>query len=627
MNSRSLWPVTAAISALILASVSVELWANLRDPSTERIRIGGAQAATEDAEGTEAAALDQFGPAVSARHQAARDLARRGELEAAAKLFDELRAEEPGHALLVAERAHVALRSSRPKEACALLESSAVTLPETPVIFLDRARCQMLLAREVDALATLRAGIQLHPNHSDLLVELGEALRERGDIMEAIRVLEPAATHGSNDERARALASLGRCHVVSGDLARARALFEGAVQRAPASVNTWIRVARGLMQSEERADRLRALEHALRATQLAPELPLVHGLLGRAHEALGAVAEAAAAYRDAVRLDRDYAFARRRLVRLSLDAEDYRQARQNAEALLRSEPESAENHFLVGLVAFRSGDLDGARQHYQQAIEKAENHYPEALYNLGLLERQAKRPAEAIAAYERAILQRPDFRAAYNNLGLVHLDLQNYERARAAFQKALEIDPKYAAAWANLARSFSEESKLEESIRAYQVAMALSPLSRSLTVDFAIALRKTGRAKEAIALYDSLLAADPRYVAGWYNLGIALEAAGEIARAQGAYERALSIDPEHLRALKKLAQLEAKAGLRGSARAHLTDALDRDPSDEGLRLELAQLLLTDNDLVACSHAARLVLAQSPNHQGAKDLLSRCATPH
>ncbi len=624
MTSHRLWPVTTAIAVLMAGSVSIELWASLRDHGVEHIAIESSVVTGEDAEPEPM--LEPFGTPLSPLHLHARELARRGELEDAANKLSELAVQYPDDPSILTERAHLALRLSRPKQACEMLQGAAMALPQTPVVFLDLARCQHLLDQELEAMATLRAGVQLHPNHSGLLLELGEMLREQGELVEASRVLEPASTRGSNDERARALASLGRCHVASGDLVAARIAFEEAVQRAPASVNTWIRVARGFMQSDDPADQLRAVEYALRATRLAPELPLVHGVLGRAYEALGSNAAATAAYRTAVRLDRDYAFARRRLVRLSLDAEDYRLARQHAEALVAIDADIPEHHFLVGLVAFRSGDLDSARQHYQRALEKTPDGYPEALYNLGLLERQAKRPTEAIAAYERAIEQRPEFRAAHNNLGLVYLDLHEFERARSAFRKALDLDPKYVAAWVNLARCLSDEEKFEEAIQAYQSAMALSPLSRSMTIDYAIVLRKTGRAVEAIALYERLLDADPRYVTGWYNLGVALQAAGQTARAQQAYERALSIDPEHLKALKKLAQLEAKSGLREPARAHLTDALDRDPGDQGLRLELAQLFLTDNDRAACSHAARLILAQVPGHEAAKALLDRCVEP-
>ena len=97
-----------------------------------------------------------------------------------------------------------------------------------------------------------------------------------------------------------------------------------------------------------------------------------------------------------------------------------------------------------------------------------------------------------------------------------------------------------------------------------------------------------------------------------------------VVDAKQAYERALSLDPEHLKALKNLAQLEARTGLLGVARTHLIDALDRDPTDQELRLELAQLMLTERDFAGCSHAAQLVLAQTPNHRDAMALLNSCA---
>ncbi len=621
MNNRRLWPVVTALSTLIAGSVTIELLAQLRDPSLERIEITSNEVATEEDQVEPVA--EQFGAPLGVEHIRARELARRGELADAADRLAEIAAMHPQQALVRAEQAHVLLRLSRPKDALVLLEAAALELPASPAVLLDLGLCQDALGHTGQARETLGRALRLRPNHSAIRIALGEILRREGDLIGATRVLEPAATQGSNDERSRALASLGRCQMAQGHTAQARAAFEESVQRAPAAVNTWVRVTRGLLQSEDRSDQERALQHADRAVRLAPDLPLVHSLRGRVYEKLDRQKDATAAYRHAVRLDSNYAYARRRLLRLGLDAEDFRLAREQAEALLRSGPEVPEHHFLAGLVAARAGELDAARRHYQQAIDRSGKPYPEALYNLGLLERQAKNPLQAVAAYERAIAARPGFRAAHNNLGLVYLDQDDVVRAEAAFRKAIEIDIKYAGAWTNLGRCLALQQQHEAALAAYQHAMSLSPASRSLTVDYAVALRKAGKSAEAIALYRNLLDTDPRYVTGWYNLGVALESAGQSAEAKRAYERSLELDPEHVKALKNLAQLEGKAGQLGPARALLNDALDHDPSDQEARLELAQLMLTDHDLEGCSRAARLVLAQTPNHKGAEALLNRC----
>lgn len=622
MNNRRLWPVTTALVVLVTGSASIEVLARVRDPGLEHIEIASNQVALEeDGPGS----IDgDFGPPLGPEHARARELARRGELGDAVERLAELASQHPEHPVFRAEQAHALLRASRPADALPLLQAAARELPDSATVIEDLGLCLDVLGKSAEAVDTLRGGLRVHPSHAGVRISLGEVLRRQGNAAEAVSVLEPAAKRGSNDERAQALASLGRCYIMQGRPDAAHRAFDEAVQRAPASVNTWVRVARGLLQSEDHADQERALEYANRAVRLAPELPLVHSLLGRIHEKLDHAKEAVAAYREAVRLDHDYAYARRRLLRLALDAEDYRLARQHAEALLHGAPEVAEHHFLAGLVEARAGELELARQHYETAISRSQGHYPEALYNLGILERQAKRPASAIAAYERAIEQRPNFRAAYNNLTLVYLEQGMIDKAEASARGALRLDERYPTSWTNLARCLSAQNKPDEAVAAYRRAMSFGAPSRALMVDLAIALRKAGKPEEAIALYRQLLATDARYVTGWYNLGIALEALGKLTEAQQAYQRALEIDPEHIKSLENLAQLEARAGWFEAARAHLTDALDRDPTDQSLRLTLAQLMWSAHDFAGCSHAAQLVLAQTPENSDAKALLGRCA---
>lgn len=622
MKTERLWPVILAFSLLLAGSISLELVSKHRRAEPLRIRVENGEALLDDDLGDPGGWL--FGPPQNEKHERARRMAMRGDYQEALALFAQVEAGKPERPLLRLERAHFLLRSGRASEALTLLERLLPKLGGEPRIWLELAKAQRATGQSEAALATLKQALSRHPHQSRLRLVLGESLRDAGAQKEAIGVLEPAARSGSNDERARVLSSLGGAYMATGAYDKARAALDQAIERAPASVNIWMRVARAHLESTREADSSRALEHALSAQKLAPDLAVVHGLLGRVYEKLGRVSDAVEAYRDAVRLSSDYRFGRTRLLRLGLDLEDTRLARQQAEALLRLDPERPEYHFLAGLSASHAGDLDAARDHYKTAIEHSPDGYPEAWYNVGLLERGAGRPDEAIQAYERAIELRPGYLAAKNNLGLVYLDRGDHESAETAFRSALAIRSSYAPAWTNLARSLSEHEKEAEAIDAYRRAIALRPRERGLTVKLAILLRKTGKAEEAIALYHTLLESDPRYVIGWYNLGIALDAAGQSQDARDAYEKALSLDPDHESALKNLALLETRLGLWADARGHLSDALDRSPADAELRLGLARALLAQNDLPSCSHAARLVLAQEPDSAPARALLKQCS---
>lgn len=621
MNNRRLWPVASVLAVLLMGSASVELLAKYREPQTRSIVISRGQEVVDadDVELTQ----ELLGAPINAEHERARQLQRRGDLDQALTLLEQLSTRHPEHESLRAEQAHALLRTDRPDAALSLLDSLSPTFARRSEILFERGLCLERLGRNGKAEQTLREALQGDPHHTGIRLALGHLLRHVGRVDAAISILAPAARSGSNDERARALVSLGRCYLEAGQRRKADSAFEEAVQRAPSSVGTWTRVARALLHSKQKADHELATSYAKSAAQLAPQSPVVQKILGKAFEQTGQVGQAVAAYREAVRLDPGYRYPRKRLLRLALDAEDYRLARRQADALLRIDPDRADHQFLAGLVESRAGNLDAARRHYQRSNALSKGGNPEAFFNLGLLEREAGHEAEAIMAYEQAIALRKNYRAAYNNLGLVHMDRRDYERAEASFREAIGIDAGYAAAWTNLAKCLSAEQHLEDAISAYRRALELSPNSRSSVVGLAIALRKAGRAQQAVLLYEELLHKDSRYVTGWYNLGVALDSVGRKEAARDAYERALSLDPHHLKALKNLGLLEKALGQRERARAHMTDALDRDPTDSELRLELATLMLAERDIAGCSHAARLVLAQTPDNASAKALLSNC----
>ena len=164
-----------------------------------------------------------------------------------------------------------------------------------------------------------------------------------------------------------------------------------------------------------------------------------------AHRVDDDVSGAEAAYQRALRLDPDYRYARRRLLRLALDRQDFPQARAAADDLLTRDPTDPEHHFLAGLVAARDERPDDARRYYRAAIERAGGTYPEAYFNLAIVEKGAGQRDAAVAAYQKAIEQRPDYPQAWNNLGLLLAGTVPVD-AEAAFRKAIALDAKYAPA-------------------------------------------------------------------------------------------------------------------------------------------------------------------------------------
>ena len=60
-----------------------------------------------------------------------------------------------------------------------------------------------------------------------------------------------------------------------------------------------------------------------------------------------------------------------------------------------------------------------------------------------------KRPAEALASYDKAIALKPDYAEAHNNRGNALMDLKRPEEALASYDGAIALKPDFAEAHSN----------------------------------------------------------------------------------------------------------------------------------------------------------------------------------
>lgn len=629
MTTARLWPMLTAVVGLLAGTATLEVVAHSTEgrlltwqlSGNEALVDGDGQDTHDDSEESWESA-DPSNPA----HAEARLLARRGEYEQALARFKEALGAAPESAAMLAEYGHLLRRAGRGAEAEQALDRALALDPGVAPAHLDRALLARARGEKAAALAAFEEALRLRPMHAATRIAYAEELLEQKRADEAIAMLRPVTEVGSNDRRARALAALGHTYASVDRAAEAREAFARAVERAPAVASIWARAAVALSQLDDERAAAEGLRYAQQADRLAPDSAYIADVIGRASERAGLVDEAFAAYQRAVKLDGALRHPRQRLVRMALDREDFAGARRSAQALLATDPKRADSHFLLGLVEFKAGRHDEARQHFQDAIAESPAPYAEAWYNLGLLERAAERPEEAIIAYQKAIEARPKYLAAINNLGLVYSDLGRHDEAEAEFRRALATSPKYTAAWVNLARAHAARGRADEALSAYRHALEIDPTDRTARLQVAVTLRKTGKADEAIAEYRTLLAQHPRFVKAWFNLGIALAAEDRGDEAIAAYEQALAYEQDHFGARKNLGLLLLRLDRAGPAQQHLADALEAQPADPELRLALAELARRAGDPTTCETHVDAVLRQQADDRAALELRDKCASP-
>jgi len=136
-----------------------------------------------------------------------------------------------------------------------------------------------------------------------------------------------------------------------------------------------------------------------------------------------------------------------------------------AETLLRQ----AQSHKLAG----RPGEAADA----YEALLALRPDLPDTWFNLALMQRQAGRPAAALASYQQALDRRvsgPE--EVHLNRAVIYADdLGQAEAAEAELKTALAIQPAYLAAWLNLGNLHEDRGEREQARAAYRRALDLAP--------------------------------------------------------------------------------------------------------------------------------------------------------
>jgi tetratricopeptide (TPR) repeat protein len=149
-------------------------------------------------------------------------------------------------------------------------------------------------------------------------------------------------------------------------------------------------------------------------------------------------------------------------------------------AALAAADVSPEAHQAEVAVRVQRGDILHARGNctlaigeYREALKLAPT--DASLHNkLAVCQQRLGRLAAARAGYERALVLRPDYGAAWNNLGALHHAQGEYDQAVDCYRKALAQEER-AIVFKNLGTAHMAADRLELAMDAYRKAFAIDP--------------------------------------------------------------------------------------------------------------------------------------------------------
>ena len=296
--------------------------------------------------------------------------------------------------------------------------------------------------------------------------------------------------------------------------------------------------------------------HALKVTEYNW---FVHNHLGAAFYKKGQIDEAIRHYREALRLNPDFAQAHNNLgAALEKEGQTDEAIRQYQEAL-RLKADYAEAHNNLGIIFYQQSRTDEAIRQFKEAIA-LKPVLAEAHYNLGAALDMKGQIDEAAREYQEALRLQPDYANAHYNLGVALGQKGQVGEAIRHYQEAIRLQPDYAEAHSTLGIFFYQQGRIDEAIRAFQEAVHLRPNRADAHNNLGMALSSKGRLDEAVSQIQEALRLEPNYAEAHYNLGVALARKGQTDEAIRQFQEALRLKPDFAYARRSLeVVLAAKA--------------------------------------------------------------------
>lgn len=280
--------------------------------------------------------------------------------------------------------------------------------------------------------------------------------------------------------------------------------------------------------------------------------------------------------------------------------------------VLAADPESADAHHLLGLVALRSSRAGDAVDSIARSIALNPRE-PSYRSNHAVALKATGRRDEAITALREAIRIAPSYVQAHVNLGNTLREDGDLAAAAEAYRSALRHAPDAPAILNNLGNVHRELGELDEAAWHYRRAIAIAPDYAEALSNLASAEMARGAAIEAVALLERAVLVDPRNDVALMTLGSVLLQLDRHGDAEAAYRRAVAMAPQRAEAHAGLADVLVRRGQVADAIAAYETALAQKPDFAAARSGLIFMRNYEGggDPFALTDAARAFGAMLP----------------
>ncbi|MGD0962079.1 MAG: tetratricopeptide repeat protein, partial [Methylomonas sp.] len=304
-------------------------------------------------------------------------------------------------------------------------------------------------------------------------------------------------------------------------------------------------------------------------------------------------------------------------------------------SILQIDPNHADVHHNLGILARQIGRPDAARHHFSRALNSRPRQakfwcsyiqflletqaFSEALQILNKAETTPGILGADLAELKQTLMQTCD-RVLHEFLD--GSEPAYYPQAENLAYQIVNYFPDQNFAWKMLGKALEKSGRHAEALHIVQTALSRWPADAEGCCHAAGLLNQIGRATEAIANYQRALELQPDFVLALSHLGVLLHNLGRYREAEQSLYRAAALKPLGIEELTNLAVNLQTQGRAGEAEAYFRRAIAIDPSLARLHFSLSVALKMQGRLgeaeASCTQALLLAPAnpQAHSHLGA-----------
>jgi predicted O-linked N-acetylglucosamine transferase (SPINDLY family) len=283
------------------------------------------------------------------------------------------------------------------------------------------------------------------------------------------------------------------------------------------------------------------------------------------------------------------------------------------EKILKKRPNHFEALYMLGVCERQNGNFEAAVRLFRRAL-MIDPRSAEVHSELGLTLEELQQHDQALTCFDKLIELKPDFAEAHYNRANVLLASGRPDQAIASFDRATLIDPNHFRAWNNRGNALLQLGKFEQCFASYSKALTLNPAHVSALINRGTTLLQLKQPQQAMTDFDRALALAPDQVVAWTNRGEALRVLRRMVDAIASCDKALSISPDLAHAWLVRASILKDVGLETDALAAYKRALALNPNFSEALTRLGELLALQGDAEAAVSCFDRSLAIKPDDE-------------